>query len=399
MTILAPLTQFPYGANRSKTGLAKLLATAATSLALLGCASQVTEPETTAATQINVASSLGIEATAINAGGATPSMRTLGMSSDRKRALQRLAARSIRTDHPGEYTVVKGDTLWDISERFLNRPWLWPEIWQVNPQIKNPHLIYPGDRVSLTYVNGQPQLQLIRAASRTGGPIGTYPAEGLQSFLVEAKIVSANDLKRAPYVVSTEDDRLIASIGNHIYARGDLSEGRYSVFRPGKALIDPDSGELLGHEAIHVSRASMVTSGDPAKMVITSNKRETLVGDRLMQNDGITQLDFQPRVADIGKAGKIISLFDALARVGQNQVVVINLGANDGVQPGDVLSVYGNDRKVRDVVSGKKHDWVTIDGEKSGVLMVFRAFERASYALVVQSEKTINLYDRVGGIQ
>jgi hypothetical protein len=402
MTIPAPLIQVPHGASRSRTGLAKLLATAATGLALLGCAGQVIEPEAPAATQItasDVTQSLGIEATAINAGATTPSMRTLGMSSERKRALRRLAVRSIRTDHPGEYTVVKGDTLWDISERFLNRPWLWPEIWHVNPQIKNPHLIYPGDRVSLTYVNGQPQLQLIRASSRGDGPIGTYPADGLESFLIEAKIVSAGDLKTAPYVVSTEDDRLIASIGNHIYARGNLNEGRYSIFRPGKALIDPDTNQLLGHEAIHVSRASMVKSGDPSKLVITSNKRETLVGDRLMPNDGAARFDFQPRIADIGKTGKVISLFDALARVGQNQVVVLNLGTNDGVQEGDVLSVYGNDRIVRDVVSGKKHDYVTIDGEKSGVVMVFRAFDRASYALVVQSEKTINLYDRVGGIQ
>ncbi len=399
MTIQAPLTHSMHRISRSKTnGLVKFLATAATSIALFGCASQVTVPDSPATNaQIELAgASLGVEAGALNA---TPGMRTLAMSSDRKRALRRLAERSIRTDHPGQYTVVKGDTLWDISERFLNRPWLWPEIWQVNPQIENPHLIYPGDRVSLTYVNGQPTLQLIRASSRTDGPIQTYPADGLQSFLVEPKIVSAMDLKRAPYVVSTEDDRLIASIGNHIYARGDLNDGRYSIYRPGKALIDPDTNELLGHEAIHVSRASMVTTGDPSKLVITSNRRETLIGDRLMPTDTTARFDFKPRMADIGKTGKIISLFDALVRVGQNQVVVVNLGADDGMQPGDVLSVYGDDRRVRDVVSGKKHDWITIDGEKSGVLMVFRTFERASYALVIQSEKTINLYDRVGGIR
>ncbi|MEM7255996.1 MAG: LysM domain-containing protein [Pseudomonadota bacterium] len=342
---------------------------------------------------------MGAEAAGLTADATTPSVRMLGMSADRKLALRRLAERSIRNDNPGVYTVVKGDTLWDISERFLSRPWLWPEIWQVNPQIENPHLIYPGDRVSLTYVDGQPRLQLIRAASRTDSPISSYPADGLSSFLVEPKIVSSNALKRAPYVVATEDDRLVASIGNHIYARGDLSEGRYSIYRPGKALIDPDTDKVIGHEAIHVSQASLVKSGDPSKLVITSNKRETLVGDRLMTTDPTVNLDFQPRNADIGKAGRVISLFDALARVGQNQVVVINLGEEDGVQAGDMLSVFGDDRLVRDTMSGKKHDMIKIEGEKSGTVMVFRTFEEASYALVVQSRTTINLHDRVGGIE
>lgn len=397
MTILVPQSKSGVAHSHRIPGKLKGIATLIAAVAISGCATTWSSPEATDSTPELLG--VGAEAAGMASDATTPSVRMLGMTADRKLALRRLAERSIRTDNPGNYTVVKGDTLWDISERFLSRPWLWPEIWQVNPQIKNPHLIYPGDQVSLTYIDGQPRLQLIRAASRTDSPISAYPTDGLSSFLVEPKIVSSTALNRAPFVVATEDDRLVASIGNHIYARGDLSEGRYSIYRPGKALVDPDTDKVIGHEAIHVSQASLVKSGDPSKMVITSNKRETLVGDRLMTTDPVTTLDFQPRNADIGKSGRVISLFDALARVGQNQVVVVNLGEEDGVQPGDVLSVYGDDRRVRDTVSGKKHDMVTIEGEKSGTVMVFRTFEEASYALVVQSRTTINLYDRVGGIQ
>lgn len=324
-----------------------------------------------------------------------PGMRTMGMS-QRKRALRALAESSVRKDNPGNYTVVRGDTLWDISERFLSRPWLWPEIWHVNPQIENPHLIYPGDRIALTYVDGRPQLKLIRAASKGNAPISNFPLGPLAQFLIEPKVISGSDLKAAPYVVSAEDDRLIASIGNHIYARGDLSGNRYSIYRPGDALIDPDTNELLGHEAVHVSKASVVTKGDPTKLIITSNNRETLVGDRLMRSEAKPAMNFTPNVPNITRNGKIISLFDAVGSAGQNQVVVLNLGTEDGVQQGDVLTVKGNDRKIRDVVSGKKNDWVTIAGENAGVVMVFSTFDRVSYALIMKSHRTINLYDNVG---
>lgn len=338
---------------------------------------------------------VAVEPASLTAAG-TNGMMALGSNQQRKRALQILAEKSIRQDNPGNYTVVRGDTLWDISERFLSRPWLWPEIWHVNPQIENPHLIYPGDRISLTYVNGRPQLQLIRASSKASGPISNFPLDAVKQFLIEPKVITGAEMQSAPYVVSTEDDRLIASIGNHIYARGNLSEGRYSIYRPGDTLIDPDTKAVLGHEAIHVSKASVIKAGDPSKLVITSNNRETLVGDRLMSGSHSLPLDFQPRMADIGKTGKIISLFDAISRAGQNQVVVLNLGMQDGMQAGDVLSVIGNDRMVRDVVSGKKNDWINIEGEKAGVVMVFQAFDRVSYALIMTSNRTINLYDRVG---
>ncbi len=329
-------------------------------------------------------------------GSSTPAL-ALGMSPKRKIALRALAENSVRNDNPGNYTVVPGDTLWDISERFLSRPWLWPEIWHVNPQIDNPHLIYPGDQIGLTYIDGRPRLQLIRASSKDSNvPINGFPLQAIRQFLVEPQVITKNELNTSPYVISAEDDRLIASAGNHIYVRGQIDGTRYSVYRPGEALVDPDTREVLGHEAIHVSKASLVKSGDPSKLILTSNKRETLVGDRLLPSGNALPASFQPRTADAGKSGKIISLVDAVTRSGQNQVVVLNLGESDGIQAGDVMSVISDDRQVKDLISGKKNDFVTIEGDQSGVVMVFRTFDRVSYALVMKAHRSINLYDRVG---
>ncbi len=320
---------------------------------------------------------------------------TLAASKQRKVALRKLAAKSILTNAPNEYTVVKGDTLWDISGRFLSRPWLWPEIWQVNPQIENPHLIYPGDRVALVYVEGSPRLQLIRAASKSTTPVGTIPAELIEQFLVKPLIVTKGDVNNAPYVAATEQGHLIATSGVHIYARGDIAGSRYSIYRPGKSLLDPDTEELLGYEAIHVSNASLVSAGDPSKLIITSSSRETLKGDRLMAADAPAPATYQPRAATTTESGRIISLVDAVARAGQNQVVVLNLGETDGVQNGDTFSVVTNDRLIRDDIDQSRSEFFTVEGDESGIVMVFKTFDHVSYALIMSSTREVRLFDKV----
>lgn len=323
---------------------------------------------------------------------------TLSATKQRKLALKRLAASSIRSDNPGEYTVVRGDTLWDISGRFLSRPWLWPEIWHVNPQIQNPHLIYPGDRIALTYVEGSPRLQLIRASSRPSrqsNPIGTIPADAIEQFLVAPLVVAKSEVMQAPYIAATENGQLIGSTGDHVFARGDVVGSRFSVYRPGKSLVDPDTNEVLGHEAIHVSNASLVKAGDPSKLIITSSTRETVKGDRLMTSEKQAPAYYQPRAATTERSGKIISLVDAVARAAQHQVVVLNLGENDGVQPGDTFSVRSQDRVVRDTVANARSEFFTVEGDTSGVVMVFRTFDRVSYALIMSSVRDLRLYDAV----
>ena len=324
-------------------------------------------------------------------------------TSQKQKSLRTLAENSVRADNPGAYTVAHGDTLWDISERFLSRPWLWPEIWHVNPQIGNPHLIFPGDQISLTYVDGKPRLQLSRGGVQTipaaSKPISTFPLDAIEEFLVKPRVVTAAQLKAAPYVVSGEDDRLISAAGDKIYVRGTESDGnsaRYNVYRPGKALVDPDNREVLGHEAVLVSTARMVRAGDPSTLLLTSNTRETLVGDRMMTADELAfPENFRPKPSALETSGKIISVFDSITRSGQNQVVVLNLGEADGVTPGDVMAVISNDRQVRDQISGKKNDWVTIPGDQSGVVMVFRTFDRVSYALIMEANRAVKIYDRV----
>ncbi len=328
---------------------------------------------------------------------------TLAASKQRKLALRKLAERSIRENAPDTYTVVRGDTLWDISGRFLNRPWLWPEIWHVNPQIENPHLIYPGDRVALTYVEGSPRLELIRASSSASSnasgnsttPVGSIPADIIDQFLVRPLVVTQGDLNRAPYVAASEQGHLIATTGVHIYARGDMAGSRYSIFRPGKKLIDPTTEEVLGYEAIHVSNASLVSGGDPSKLIITSSSRETLKGDRLMAAEAPAPASYQPRAASTNQAGKIISLVDAVSQAGQNQVVVLNLGETDGVQPGDTFSVVTNERVIRDDIDQSRSEFFTVEGDDSGIVMVFRTFDHLSYALIMSSTREVSLYDNV----
>ncbi len=140
----------------------------------------------------------------------------------------------------------------------------------------------------------------------------------------------------------------------------------------------------------------MVRAGDPSTLLLTSNTRETLVGDRMMTADELAfPENFRPKPSALETSGKIISVFDSITRSGQNQVVVLNLGEADGVTPGDVMAVISNDRQVRDQISGKKNDWVTIPGDQSGVVMVFRTFDRVSYALIMEANRAVKIYDRV----
>ena len=199
----------------------------------------------------------------------------------------------LKEGHPDRHVVVKGDTLWDISEQFLDSPWLWPEIWYVNPQIENPHLIYPGDIISLVYVDGKPQLRVQRGkgvfklspqarSERLDKAIPTIPVDAIQQFLTQPLVVDEDTLKDAAYVVSSADEHLIVGAGDRAYVRGiDASQGsRYHVFRPGDAYIDPDSGEILGYEALYLGDGDAQKFGDPSTLKLVRTNREINIGDR-----------------------------------------------------------------------------------------------------------------------
>jgi len=275
---------------------------------------------------------------------------------------------ALRDDVPDSYTVVRGDTLWDISNIFLRDPWLWPQVWYYNPQIQNPHLIYPGDVITLVYVDGQPQLRLNDGSNNTGGlqpyklsprvrtesissAIPTVPMNAIRPFLINPRIVTEEELEAAPYVLGSLDNHLVTGVGNRIYVRGleAANESRYNFFRPGKKFYDPVTDELLGMETIKVSEAQLNQLGDPSSLTITKSLRETLNGDRILPaEEGRLNYSFIPKAPVNELEGKIISLVDSISYSSNNQVVVINLGDTDGVEVGNVFAIDKKMAPVRD---------------------------------------------------
>lgn len=319
----------------------------------------------------------------------------------------------VREAAPERYVVQRGDTLWDIANTFLRDPWYWPEIWVVNPQIPNPHLIYPGDVITLYYIDGQPRLMVdggprVRPTQRLSPQIRVeelppsldVPIQSLHQFLVRPRVVSEEQLDQAAYVLASQDDRMIFGTNDRLYVRGlesDAQEGdRYSLFRKGGALNDPGTGELLGFEAIPVGDAEVVRTGDPATVVISRSDREALIGDRLLPLDNSDQdFVFTPHAPPMDTNGKVISLFDAISQIARFQVAVINQGERNGIEQGHVLATYQSGRVVRDTIADPRGVEVTLPEEHIGLMMVFRTFEKVSYALVMESTRPIQAGDSV----
>lgn len=321
---------------------------------------------------------------------------------------------TLRPGHPDRYVVVKGDTLWGISARFLRDPWLWPEVWSVNPQIRNPHLIYPGDVITLAYVNGKPQLRLRRTAGTRGGmktvvlkpsvhreplpqAIPTIPLDAVRPFLTRSGVVSRGELADAPYVVDIAGEHLAGADGNRIYVRRlDSTHHRFAVVREGDAFRNPHTGKILGYAAIHLADADLVRSGHPATLRLSHVNQEVLIGDRLIPLPASRfPVNFFPHAPKHPVDGQIISVFHGVSEIGQNQVVVLDVGKKQGIRAGDVLAVYRAGRRIRDTVEGGIGGTVRLPAERSGIVMVFRPFQRVSYALVMSATRAIHLDDSV----
>lgn len=319
---------------------------------------------------------------------------------------------NLKPDHPERYTVVKGDTLWDISARFLEDPWLWPEIWHINPDIENPHLIYPGDEIILTFVEGKPVLRVQRGrptvklspharTSKLETAIPTIPIDSIKQFLQHPRVITKHELDDAPYIVASEEGRLISGTENKIYVRGitDRNNIEYSILRPGEAYTNPGGGknDILGYEAINVGNAKVIKFGDPSTLYITKATREILIGDRLQpitKEEEISQ-HFLPHAPDTEINGLIISVFGGVSRISQFQVVVLNLGIQDNIETGHVFAIYQSGETVRDTINPKMGRKVKLPDERAGTLMVIRPFERISYALVMEAKRDLKVYDAV----
>jgi hypothetical protein len=317
-------------------------------------------------------------------------------------------------NHPEEYVVQKGDTLWDISKMFLKDPWYWPEIWQVNPQIANPHLIYPGDVLVLIYVDGQPRLFNRGSAERLSPQIRTtqieaaivsIPYDQIAAFLSRGLVIEKSEIGALPYMLATRGDHLIAGAGNDVYVRGNVSDvgTRYSVVHIGDELVDPDDNSVVGFQGIYVGEGMVRRGGDPATVRLIDTNREALQGDRLIPESIEIPLTFFPKSPASTIDGRIISVVDGVSLIGQYQVVVINRGTRDNLANGDVLTVFQSGDVVKDRFAGGKlrggallgGESVKLPDEEAGTVMVFKVYDRIAYALVMEATSEIRVYDAV----
>ena len=323
---------------------------------------------------------------------------------------------SLKPSAPDQYTVQKGDTLWDLSSTFLKEPWYWPEIWYMNPQVENPHLIYPGDVINVFYVGGRPYLTVdgdVRASGierlspmMRGEPIDALqkviPIQAIEKFLIRPQIVTSDQLEASPYIIGSRDNRLVYGANDIVYLHNSthLVEGNaFNVYRAGTEFKDPNSGEILGYEAIHVGDGELIRAGDPATLHLTETSREVLPGDRIIKIENIdADSDFYPRPAGYDIKGQVIYLFDAISQVGTYQIVAVNIGGQQGLEKGHVLAINKAGNKVRDPyqkVKTKQMDLIQLPPEKSADAIAFRVFDRISYLLILDADRPIRNGDAV----
>jgi hypothetical protein len=317
---------------------------------------------------------------------------------------------------PDSYVVKKGDTLWGISKVFLRDPWFWPEIWQVNPQIQNPHLIYPGDMLRLVFIDGQPKIVLQRGDSLKVSPrvrsqpfeqaVTTIPYETVAAFMSKPSVLDQDQIKRAPYVLATRDLHVIMSDGDTLYARGFVNPaelgGRYNIVRVGDALRDPEDNKILGYDGIYTGSGHVTRGGDPATLIMTDSARETEAGDKLFAGGVDVPLDFIPSPPKVQTNGRIISVSNGVTVIGQYEVVVVNRGASDGLIPGNVLAIFDSGPFVEDTdkkgffaLRGLTTKKVQLPSERTGTFMVFKTFEHMSYGLVMEATNMIRVNDKI----
>ncbi len=326
----------------------------------------------------------------------------------------------VRSDAPERYTVQPGDTLWDISARFLNTPWRWPELWRMNKAaIKNPHLIYPGNVVAMKLgPDGKPMLVLEKGESGAGrvvklsprvrkqaladGAIPSIAPSAIDPFLTRPLVVDESQLSRSPVIVATEENRVLVGAGNVAYVEGIQDEKQldWQIYRPGRALRDPDNNQVIGYEAVFLGEAQVTRPGDPSTVEIVHSKMEINKRDRLVPTQEELIFAYVPRAPEQPIKARIMSAYEAVAELGQGQIVVINKGARDGLERGHVLATYRHGERVKSILKEEGRwlnntETVKLPDEPTGLLFVFRTFDRVAYALVVKSERPLHVGDDV----
>ena len=306
--------------------------------------------------------------------------------------------------HPNEYVVQVGDTLWDIAATFLKDPWYWPEIWYVNPEIENPHLIYPGDVLGLVTIDGSTRITNVRTSTYRMSPqarvtpltesITSVPFEAIRSFLSVGAVLEKSQIDGMPYIVSSRGEHLITAAGNSVYVRGaDATAGtRFNVIHLGDELRDPDDNKLLGRHGLLVGKGTLRVAGDPGTFALTTTTREIIEGDKLIPEIVNIPLNYFPKAPSSIINGRIMAVVGGVTQIGQYQVVIVNRGTNHGLSDGDVLSIFQTGQTVKDMTAGGK---VTLPDEHAGTMMIFKSYARISYGLVVEATLPIHVLDAV----
>ena len=308
---------------------------------------------------------------------------------------------SLKDSHPDEYYVKPGDTLWDISKVFLNKPWLWPELWHGNESIENPHLIYPGDKIILRYVDDKPRLMVDDSDSGViklspsiresdlSSPVPVIPLETIESFLRDAWVLDKDEIDRAPYILGGENQRVIFGQGDLAHVRDPETHWKnlfknYAVFRVGERYVDEKTNEILGYEALRIGQGKVEKkSGDIVSIRIEKSEEELKAGDKVMVSPPrALKSVYYPSAPDVEIEGAIVRLFGRLTSVARHDVVVINRGAREGLKEGHVLETYHRGEVVRDDQRG---EIVRLPDTKSGVMVLFRVFDKVSYGLIMES--------------
>ena len=356
-------------------------------------------------------------------------------------------AQALKDDAPDRYTVVRGDTLWAISGRFLKDPWKWPELWKMNQdQIKNPHLIYPGDVIVLDRSAQEAQLRLLKTDTVKLSPkvrveplaakaVPTIQPSVIEPFLSKPLVVGQTELDGAAVIRATEENRVAIGAGNIAYVEG-LTKDKgevWQIFRRADALIDPDTQETLGYETVYLGEARVLKYGEPSTIEITRSTQEIYVGDRLLPASREQPIfAYVPRAPQKPVRGRIVSAYGNLGETGPAGIVALSKGSRDGLEVGHVLAIYrsqtaaryeqrtsplygrqglsGNDaprpyyseqvtpRDAPVYTRGQpisEADIAKLPDERYGLVMVFRTFDRAAYGLIMQASRPVALYDVV----
>ena len=399
---------------RAGAGLAALL------IAFVGCSShRARDTDSAPVAHVPTSYGAGAESTAppdmtateaaVAGGGAQAPSSDSGSGSGTPPAL------ILNSSAPKSYTVKRGDTLWGISTMFLRDPWLWPEIWYVNPRIENPHLIYPGDVLALAYgADGRPQVQLVQGgparldprlrSSPLDGAIPTIPYGAIAAFLSRPAVLSIEQVKHSPHVVVFREEHQAGGTGQEFYV-SDLNaapNARFTVMHVGEPVHDPDNGHMVGYQGIYTATAVITRPGNPAKGLLTDSARETLRGDLVLASANDTPATLTLRAPRTEVHGRIMSVIEGVHIIGQYDVVLINRGTTDGIGAGDVLAIDRVGDEANDVGNGEDKAYgfgrgrkIQLPDERAGTLLVFKSYDHMSYGLVVAESTFVRVADVV----